>query len=166
MTGPRWLAWPFLALGLLLITAVPAAAQSPVSDDEVNEVARELYCPTCENTPLDVCPTQTCADWREEIRTQLEAGRSEQEIRSYFAERYGTKVLAEPPQRGFHLIVWLLPIVAVIIGGLFFNYYLRRISRPLDIQPVPDVDHEHNGDGPAPDDYVARIERELQEKGS
>ena len=50
-----------VVLGFLLL-ATPALAQdAPVTDDEVNEVARDLYCPVCENTPLDVCPTQACA---------------------------------------------------------------------------------------------------------
>ncbi len=39
----------------------PALAQGqPPTDDEVNRIAKQLYCPVCENTPLDVCPTQAC----------------------------------------------------------------------------------------------------------
>ena len=39
------------------------------SDDEVNAIARKMYCPVCENVPLDVCPTQACMEWRELIRS-------------------------------------------------------------------------------------------------
>ena len=54
-----------LILVLLLGFAVAAHvdAQEAVTDDQVNEIAREVYCPVCENTPLDVCDTQACADW-------------------------------------------------------------------------------------------------------
>ncbi len=55
--------WGLLAVFLLF--ASPVLAQQNVSDDQVNEVAGGLYCPVCESTPLDVCPTQACADWRD-----------------------------------------------------------------------------------------------------
>jgi len=50
---------------ILVVAVTPALAQTPqppkVTDDAVNSVAKELYCPVCENIPLDVCPTQACA---------------------------------------------------------------------------------------------------------
>ena len=85
---------------LVLLVLVPAAvyAQDDISDDEVNEVAKDLYCPVCESTPLDVCPTQACADWRELIRTKLAAGETRQDVLDYFARQYGDGVLANPPR--------------------------------------------------------------------
>ena len=70
-------------------------AQSSVpSDDEVNAIAKDLYCPVCENVPLDVCPTQACAQWRALIREKLIDGWSEQQIKQYFVDQYGDRVLA------------------------------------------------------------------------
>ncbi|HZD11842.1 MAG TPA: cytochrome c-type biogenesis protein, partial [Candidatus Binatia bacterium] len=122
-----------LLLALLFLT-LPAAAQEPVTDDEVNEVARNLFCPVCENTPLDSCPTQACQDWREEIRLQLSQGRSRQEIEQYFVNRYGARVLAQPRFQGFDVLVWILPVLAVIVGGFFFWRYLRSLR---DAGPPP-----------------------------
>jgi cytochrome c-type biogenesis protein CcmH len=145
-----------------------AAAQSgssTITDDEVNDIARELYCPVCESTPLDVCPTQACADWREIIRIKLAEGQTEQQIKDYFVDQYGPRALAEPPQEGFTLAVWVIPIAAVLIGGFFFSRYIRTIqtsspttgtSQPIQRQPL---EHE-----PAPDDYAARIEQELRKR--
>src|SRR5260221_3230838 len=58
-----------LLLLVVVLAAGTAAAQDatppgPVTDNDVNRVARQLYCPVCENIPLDVCPTQACAQWR------------------------------------------------------------------------------------------------------
>ena len=78
----------------LLIAAVPLLAQ--VSDDAVNDVAEHMFCPVCENEPLDDCRTSTCLQWKEEIRDQLADGRSENQIMDYFVERYGQHVLAVP----------------------------------------------------------------------
>ena len=58
-----------IALSLAFL-ASPAPAQGPTpTDDEVNRIAKQLYCPVCESTPLDVCPTEACRQWRDLIRT-------------------------------------------------------------------------------------------------
>lgn len=161
-----------LFLTLLLATALAntAAAQNgegrPVTDDEVNEIAGELYCPVCESTPLDVCPTQACADWREIIRTKLAQGETEEQIKAYFVEQYGPRALAEPPQEGFTLAVWIIPIVVVIVGGFFFTRYVRGIqtagSTPTTAAQKPSGPATEAK--PASDDYSARIEAELKER--
>ena len=78
----------FLSLFSILILASPTGisfAQEPTpSDDDINTIARKLYCPVCENTPLDVCPTQACRQWREEIRLRLAQGwTDEQPIKEF-----------------------------------------------------------------------------------
>src|SRR5688500_5258363 len=109
----------------LFATAMPVMAQDDdpqptqaVTDDEVNAIAEQLYCPVCENIPLDVCGTQACADWRDEIRVMLEQGRSEDEIKEYFAERYGQRVLATPEAQGINLVVWIAPVLAAVVGAV------------------------------------------------
>lgn len=150
----------------------PAAAQESgraVTDDEVNAIAKELYCPICESTPLDVCPTQACKDWREVIRTKLAEGQTEAEIKAYFELQYGARALAEPPQSGFSLSAWILPIVLVIVVLAGFAYYLRSIRAPGETQSVAGdqsaalVQDSRAQDEPGEDDYTARIERELRD---
>lgn len=150
------------ALVVFLLWVQPAAAQDgtrPVSDDEVNEVAGELFCPVCENTPLDVCPTQACSDWRELIRLQLSEGRSEEEIRAYFVEQYGDRVLAAPPRRGFNWLVYLGPFFGILVGLVLFGRYLLNMKRPAPATPIAPVETR-----PAQDDYIGRLERELRER--
>jgi cytochrome c-type biogenesis protein CcmH len=174
--------WLLLILLLALLPAV-ASAQEDISDDEVNEVAKDLYCPVCESTPLDVCPTQACADWRELIRTKLAAGESRQDVLEYFARQYGDGVLANPPRRGVSLVIlWVLPVLIVALGALLFFRLLRgmRVS-PAGASPSPSPDAPASPPpprsptpvGPLPpppssaeeplDDYIARVERELKQ---
>ena len=117
-----------LVFGILLASVAPALAQEsidptpvpPVIDDQVNAIAKQLYCPVCENIPLDVCGTQACADWRDEIRVMLEQGKSEAEIKAYFADRYGQRVLATPEARGLNVLVWVLPVICRYRRHLYF----------------------------------------------
>lgn len=158
---------------LAMLLALPVAAQdipdsidtSGITDDDVNEVAKEVYCPVCESTPLDVCATQACADWREVIRGKLAEGQSEQEIFDYFARQYGDGVLASPPRRGTGLLLWLFPIFAVVVGGVFFVRYMRNLQTDDDIGPVvADANTAVASTAPAKDDYLSRVEQELRNK--
>lgn len=109
----------FLLLALIVAIQQPVSAQDPQptpSDDEVNRVAKQMYCPVCENIPLDVCPTQACSEWRELIRLRLSEGWSDQQIKDYFAAQYGDRVLAEPPRRGLNWLVYILPAVFFLAG--------------------------------------------------
>ena len=160
-----WLVALLLLATVFALAAPAAQAQtdtSAITDDQVNEVARDLFCPVCESTPLDVCPTAACRDWREVIRTQLAEGRTKQEIMDYFADQYGGRVLAEPPRSGFALIVWILPAAAVIGGGFLFARYLNGLRREENEQTAAAADAPLL---PAEDnEYMARVERELQEE--
>jgi len=158
-----------LFVSVFFLLVAPAVAQEPVTDDEVNDVAKDLYCPVCESTPLDVCPTQACADWRELIRTQLSEGHSKEEIYDYFARQYGDGVLAAPPRRGFNLVLWFFPVVAVLVGGFFFSRWLRGLRATGNSSAVAVVD-EREVEAPvttpatASEAYIARVEEALQER--
>ena len=104
----------FLQLGTL---SVHGQGDGP-SDDEVNAIASQLYCPVCENVPLDVCPTQACEQWRATIREKLASGWTESEIKGYFVEQYGARVLATPPAEGLNWLVYILPPLALIGGAI------------------------------------------------
>lgn len=164
----------FLLLLVLAVLTVPAMAQEGnVTDDEVNEVAKDIYCPVCESTPLDVCGTQACADWRELIRTKLAEGQSKQQIFDYFARQYGDGVLANPPGRGISLVIlWVLPVVLLLVGLLFFVRYLRNIRSQPAVMTTANAPLTLDSDRPssppensgAIDDYHSRIEEELKKK--
>jgi len=131
-----------LALGLLgwltLLTPAQAADPTPtpvITDDMVNAVAKQLYCPVCENIPLDVCGTRACAQWRELIRKKLQQGWTEQQIKDYFVQQYGKRVLATPPPKGFNLLVYLLPPLAILSGVYILYRALQSWQRAAPPQP-------------------------------
>jgi len=160
MHSPGQRALPGLALALLaaFLLAGSALAQEPtpvtVTDDDVNRVAKELYCPVCENVPLDVCGTQACAQWRQVVREKLEAGYSEQEVRQYFADYYGDRALSLPPPRGLNWLVYILPPVFFFGGVVVLVRSLRKMHRPEKTvveQPLPKNDP-----------YLAKFEEQLK----
>src|SRR5215210_2606301 len=125
----------FFLLSLVLagFWTTPVSAQGPTpTDDEVNRIAKQMYCPVCENTPLDVCPTEACRQWRDLIRTMLAEGKSDEEIKQYFVTQYGARVLAEPPNR---MISYLVPAVIILLGALLlargFQMWMKPVAREI-----------------------------------
>ncbi len=146
-----------LASGLFVLP-VSAQERTP-TDDEVNAIASQLYCPVCENTPLDVCPTEACRQWRLLIRDQLIEGKSETEIKQYFVENYGARVLAEPPRTGLNWLVYILPPVIILLGAFILFSNLRSWTRSSKTSAPPAPDNAGSQD-----DYIRRLEEELRSR--
>lgn len=104
-----------LVLAVLLSGAAPAPARV-VSESQVHEVAAELRCVVCQNLSVADSPSEMASQMRAIIRERLAAGESPADVQRYFVDRYGEWILLAPPRRGFNLLVWLLPLVAVVVG--------------------------------------------------
>ncbi len=147
-----------ILLGLMVVLlASPAGAQgTPPTDDQVNAIAKQLYCPVCENTPLDVCPTQACAQWRDVIRQKLTDGWNEEQIKQYFIDQYGDRVSAAPPATGFNWLIYALPpliFVAAAVG--LFRVIARWRKSEQDDAPAAD---------PSDDPYLQQLEEALRQQ--
>ncbi|MBI5822661.1 MAG: cytochrome c-type biogenesis protein CcmH [Chloroflexi bacterium] len=154
------------ALALLLagLFAGSAFAQDNTpTDDEVNVIAKQLYCPVCENTPLDVCPTEACRQWRELIRSQLAEGMTEDQIKQYFVDNYGARVLAEPPRTGLNWLVYLLPPAIILLGAFFLFRSFREWTKPK-VEATGVGGERGETSSLKKDDYVARLEEELKKR--
>jgi cytochrome c-type biogenesis protein CcmH len=141
-----------------LLAATPARAQGPNLDDETNRIAKTLYCPVCPNTPLDVCSTQACAQWRALIKDKLQQGQTEQQIRDYFVAQYGQVVLGAPPAQGFNWLAYILPAIGILLGATVAwltvrQWLVRRGESGAVPVETPAISKE----------YADRIEKDLKE---
>jgi cytochrome c-type biogenesis protein CcmH len=155
-----WIATLLLVLSGLTVATVFAQGSTP-TDDEVNAIAKQLYCPVCENTPLDVCPTDACKEWREEIRGMLADGKSEAEIKQHFVDYYGARVLSEPPRVGFNWLVYVVPPIVIVAGIFVLFRALRAWSQSSETEASADEDEALPS---SDDEYIARMEEELKKR--
>jgi cytochrome c-type biogenesis protein CcmH len=160
------------AVVVLLAATAPALAQDggEVTDDDVNRVARQIYCPQCENVTLDVCGTSACIDWRHEIRQYMQDGWTDQQIIDYFVEQYGQRVLAKPndPTISFLLVAIPLAVAAAAVAGVVWLWYKGRQAAPTQptapVTPAAPTPPAPADETPKDDDYYReRLERELDE---
>ncbi|HUG39978.1 MAG TPA: cytochrome c-type biogenesis protein [Longimicrobiales bacterium] len=103
----------------------PSAAEAALEARTVR-VASSLRCPVCQGLSIEDSPSPLAIQMKDLIRSQLAAGRSEEEVTAYFVSRYGEWVLLEPPAAGFNLVVYLLPLVAFLAGAAVIALAVRR----------------------------------------
>ena len=154
----------YLTLLCAILWAVTwgAAAQdadpAAVTLDDVNAIAATMFCPDCENIPLDKCGTSVCVQWKDEIARMLADGQNAETIRADFVARFGERVLAvpgDPTLRALSLAApWLLAGLAALMG---LAVLVRLRGRESDALPA------ESASGSADDDpYRARLERDLK----
>lgn len=154
----------FLIMLISLIPISVGAQGNDPTDDEVNAIAKQLFCPVCENIPLDTCGTEACEQWRGVIRDKLAEGWTEDQIKSYFVNQYGDRVLAEPPARGFNWVIYIVPLVIFIIGGYLFVQGFQKWQLETS-----SPQRKKRGEKPATktntsDEYLSRVEEELRKR--
>ncbi len=99
------------------------------------------------------------ANITDEVIQLLNTGRSKEEIIQYFVKTYGERILAAPTKKGFNLTAWILPFLAVVIGGagiyLFLNRCLTSRQDGADECGPPDTGEK------MPQKYLDQVEKEL-----
>ena len=130
----RWL-FAFLAAAAFS-AATPALAVQPdeiLTDPALEARARAisagLRCLVCQNQSIDDSDAPLARDLRILVRDRLKAGDSDKKIIDFVVARYGEFVLLKPRFTLHTLLLWLLPPLALIGGGLTLWFYSRRRSK-------------------------------------
>ncbi len=105
------------------------------SDARMAQLSEQLRCLVCQNQTLDDSNADLAADLRREIRSQIQAGKNDQQILDYMVERYGEFVLYRPRMKPETFLLWFGPLLFLLAGGAALVITLRRraaASQPLD----------------------------------
>jgi cytochrome c-type biogenesis protein CcmH len=158
----RKVTYSLLFILLWTAFALPALGQTP-TPNEVNEIARGLWCPLCNGVRLDNCELQACVQMKEVIAQKLEAGESEAQIKAYFVEQYGDVVLGAPSTQGFNRLAWILPIVAAAAGLGWLVYFIRAMTRRRSAAVQADATSKTSPSEALQDDYLRRVDEEIEQ---
>ena len=127
----------FAVIPLLMLLALRAAAiditvlPSPELQARYEKLTHEFRCMQCQNNSIADSPVGLASDLRREVKEQLIAGKSDDEIRAYMVQRYGNVILFTPPLVASTAWVWLFPVFAVIGGAVIDVVVVRRRSKLL-----------------------------------
>ncbi len=130
-----------LSLTFMIGRATEAQTATPrprtwVDADSVLEarttaVASTLRCPVCQGESIQDSPSELAQQMRAVVRDKLRAGETPEQIKAYFAARYGEWILLEPKMTGLNVVLYVLPVVLILGGLVVVIYLVRKWTRPV-----------------------------------
>lgn len=157
----RWLLITIpLAIILGFTLACGAPQRPPTLEAQAQEIYRSLMCPLCPGQTLEHSETELSQQMRVVIREKLAQGESKEAIIQFFVDRYGERILVVPKKVGFNLVLWIVPGVAVVVGGYFLFRLIRAMRRraaaPAPVaSPLSDQERQY---------WEERVREELREE--
>ena len=131
----------FASLAIMHIVLLGVAAQSPTDaadaqlESRFRSFVRHVRCLVCQNEALSDSRAELAVDLRREIRQQMKAGKSNDEITLFLTERYGDFVLYRPPLKPSTYALWFGPFV--LLAGGFVALYRSLKRRPPSAHTPP-----------------------------
>jgi cytochrome c-type biogenesis protein CcmH len=116
-------------------------------EQRATEVSALLRCPVCQGLAVADSPSEMAINMKRQVRDLLARGYTEEQILRYFEQSYGQFVLLKPKFEGITALVWLLPLIALVVGAFLVVRKVRSLERPAATSSDP---------------YLARV-RELVE---
>jgi cytochrome c-type biogenesis protein CcmH len=107
----------------------PPLAEDPAVEARVMHLATVLRCLVCQNQTLADSNAELAIDLRNQVREQVKAGRSDEQIIDYLVARYGDFVLYRPPVKTTTALLWAGPFVLLVAGLAGLVLTLRRRAR-------------------------------------
>src|SRR5260221_11731217 len=122
--------------------------EDPKIEQRMRALTEQLRCLVCQNETLADSRADLAEDLRKQIREQMKAGKSDQEILAFLTQRYGDFVLYKPPVKATPYLLWFGPFILLIAGtGLLYHYLKHRLEL---IQDKPLITPERKGPADIP----------------
>ena len=126
----------FLAAEALPTESDPVAAARAVA------LSEKLRCLVCQNQTIADSNAELAQDLRRQIREQIAAGKSDQQIVDYMVARYGDFVLYQPPVKATTLLLWAGPALLVAVGFIVLARTVRLRRAASDAPALSDEERE------------------------
>ena len=103
----------------MLLSLLVSCNRPEISNEEkrAQNIGNSIMCPICPGESIDQSQNELAVQMRSIVREKIQEGFTDQEVKQYFADRYGEVVLLEPTRSGITLLVWIIPPFALIIAG-------------------------------------------------
>jgi cytochrome c-type biogenesis protein CcmH len=133
-------------LAILLADFALAREAAPLADDpaleqRVMQLSTELRCLVCQNETLADSRADLAIDLRNQIREQMRAGKSDEEIKAWLTQRYGDFVLYRPPVKSSTWLLWFGPFALLVVAAAALLLYLRRRRVQTEAAHLSDAQH-------------------------
>ena len=143
-----------IALG----SAVVAAPLPPELEREARTLETKLVAPCCWSQQVSVHQSPAAEEIRQDVRRRLSRGETSPQILDDYVVQFGERILVEPPARGYKLMLYVFPPIALFASAAAVTMWVRRSARQGAGATPLDAERSANGDA-----YEARLEEELRD---
>ena len=137
---------PLFLFVLFFPSTIAAKEVRPVEDPQIEQrmqaLTQQLRCLVCQNETLADSQADLAEDLRKQIREQMKAGKSDQEIIAFLTQRYGDFVLYKPPVKLTTYLLWFGPFVFLLGGTAALYRYLKRRRDLIQDKPLTTAEHK------------------------
>lgn len=129
-----------LSMAVAMTAAATTVPNSAELDEHVNRVTSELRCLVCQNQTIADSQAELAVQLKNEVRQQLAAGATDDQVRDFMVQRYGDFVLYRPPVNQSTLLLWIGPLLLLILGLALFGWHWRerrQVQRDAPDSVVP-----------------------------
>jgi len=124
---------------LLVFSVARAQESNPQTENRIRQLEEKLRCLVCQNQTLAESNAELAGDLRRQVREQVAAGKTDEQIIDYLVQRYGDFVLYNPPFKATTVLLWVGPFLLLAVGaGVLVAVLRRRRSAPEEAALVPD----------------------------
>jgi cytochrome c-type biogenesis protein CcmH len=113
---PWWTVFGVVGAVALLVGSGVLSSRPLTAAQRSAAIEADIRCPSCEDLSVAQSDAPTAVAVRAAIHRQVDAGRSDQQVEAYLMSRYGASIELDPPASGLALVVWLVPLVAGVVG--------------------------------------------------
>ncbi|MFN2577319.1 MAG: cytochrome c-type biogenesis protein CcmH [Pyrinomonadaceae bacterium] len=117
--------------------------EDPQIAQRMKNLTEQLRCLVCQNETLADSRADLAEDLRKQVREQMKAGKSDQEIIAFLTERYGDFVLYKPPVKATTYLLWFGPFVFLGGGTIVLYRFVRRRRDLIQEEPLSASERKH-----------------------
>jgi cytochrome c-type biogenesis protein CcmH len=118
-----------VTIALAAIVVVGLVQGDKSDEDRARAIGSRVKCPVCQGVAIADSPSETARAMMDVVEERIADGWSDNQIIDYFSERYTDSIVIDPPFAGNTLLVWLLPLLAVV-AGVFMIFTRRKAPAP------------------------------------
>lgn len=134
--------WIFVLI-LACVASVVCAEEAKLDvagELRVKALAHELRCLVCQNQTIADSNADLAIDLRTQIREQIQAGKTDQQIKDYMVARYGDFVLYKPPVQSNTILLWIAPFLLLICAVAFLFWQLAKRRKLTNAETLSETD--------------------------
>ena len=110
--------------------SVAATTADSALEAQTRAVALTLRCPVCQGESIEDSPSDLARQMRAVVRERLRSGETPDEVKAYFASKYGEWILLEPTMKGLNVLLYVIPVLLVVGGLALVAVLVRRWTAP------------------------------------